>query len=69
MISMWLFAFCGVYLFLFFCFCFSGLRFVAFCVSVSARERSVGRGNAALYRAFGAVSKIYYVSIERGLQG
>ena len=58
-------------------FCFSGLRFVAFCGSVSARERSVGRGNAALGRACGAVSKIYghfrsmsYMSVSLGvLQG
>ena len=63
-----------VYVFFLF---FSGFRFVAFCGSVSARERSVGRSTAALHRAFGAVSKIYlpfpkyelYVSIYRGFAG
>ena len=58
LVSIRLFAVCGVYI----CLLFSGLRFVAFCGGVSARERSVGCGSIALYRAFGAVSKTYFQS-------
>ena len=42
---------------------------VASCGSVSARERSFRRGNAALYQAFGAASKTYFQSRSLRAEG